>query len=161
MNKIKTTIKTNLVEEEIMQKYIVEVKAPKKGQKVSTGGIRENGKMAAQFTNPIPYIEPEYPPTIQPQAYNLKEYAKGRATELAQDAIHDGLEMLWYELLQPVLRSKLRQLEKRYVTAIEAKNKISLSSIVVPEEPETIEIDVTPLPTTSENVIPFPQRHVS
>ena len=37
MNKTKTAIKTNLMEEEIMQKYIVEVKAPKEGQKVSTG----------------------------------------------------------------------------------------------------------------------------
>lgn len=46
MNKTKTAIKTNLMEEEIMQKYIVEVKAPKEGQKVSTGGIRENGKMS-------------------------------------------------------------------------------------------------------------------
>lgn len=139
-----------------MQKYIVEVKAPKKGQKVSTGGVRENGKMAAQFTNPVPYIEPEYRPTIQPQNYGLKEYAKERATELAQDAIHDGLEILWYELLQPVLRSKLRQLGNRFVSAIEAKNKIILS-----KEAETIDIDVTPIPTTSENIIPFPQRHVS
>lgn len=155
MKKTQTTIKTNLAEGEIMQKYIVEVKAPKKGQKVSTGGVRENGKMAAQFTNPIPYIEPEYHSTIQPQNYGLKEYAKERATELAQDAIHDGLEILWYELLQPVLRSKLRQLGNRFVSAIEEKNKISLS-----KEPETIEIDVTPSPTPSENVIPFPQRHV-
>lgn len=161
MNKIKTTINTHLEEEEIMQKYIVEVKTPKKGQKVSTGGVRENGKMAAQFTNPVPYIEPECHPTIQPQTYGLKEYAKDRATELAQDAIHDGLEMLWYELLQPVLRSKLRQLGKRFVTAIEAKNKISSSSIVVPEEPEPLAKGATLLPTTSENVIPFPQRHVS
>ena len=156
MNKPQTTIKTNLEEEEIMQKYIVEVKSPKKGQKVSTGGVRENGKMAAQFTNPVPYIEPEYRSTIQPHNYGLKEYAKERATEFAQDAIHDGLEILWYELLQPVLRSKLRQLGNRFVSAIEAKNKIILS-----KEAETIDIDVTPIPTTSENIIPFPQRHVS
>lgn len=161
MNKTKTAIKTNLMEEEIMQKYIVEVKAPKEGQKVSTGGIRENGKMAAQFTNPIPYIEPEYHPTIQPHAYSLKKYAKDRATEFAQDAIRDGLEMLWYELLQPVLRNKLHQLGTKFVTAIETKNKISSSSIVVPEEPEPIAKGTTLLPTTSENVIPFPQRHVS
>ena len=156
MSKSQTTIKTNLLEEEVMQKYIVEVKTPKKGQKVSTGGVRENGKMAAQFTNPVPYIEPENRPTIQPQNYGLKEYAKERATELARDAIHDGLELLWYELLQPILRSKLRQLGNRFVSTIEAKNKIMLS-----KEAETIDIDVTPIPTTSENIIPFPQRHVS
>lgn len=161
MNKTKAANKTNLVEKEIMQKYIVEVPAPKEGQKVSTGGIRENGKMAAQFTNPIPYIAPEHHPTIQPQTYGLKEYSKDQATEFAQDAIRDGLEMLWYELLQPVLRSKLHQLGTRFVTAIEAKNKISSSSIVVPEEPEPIAKGATLPPTISENVIPFPQRHVS
>lgn len=143
MNKLRTAIKTNLVEEEIMQKYIVEVKAPKKGQKVSTGGVRENGKMAAQFTNPVPYIEPDYRPTIQPHTYSLKEYVKDHATELAQDAICDGLEILWYELLQPVLRSKLRQLGNRFVTAIEAKNKIISQSIVISEKPKTIEVDLS------------------
>lgn len=161
MNKTKAANKTNLVEKEIMQKYIVEVPAPKEGQKVSTGGIRENGKMAAQFTNPIPYIEPEHHPTIQPQTCGLKKYAKDRVTELAQNAIHNGLEMLWYELLEPVLRSKLRQLGKKSVTSIEAKNKISSSSMVVPNKTESIELEETHFPTTSENIIPFPQRHVS
>ena len=38
-----------------MAKYIVEAPEPKKGQKVSSGGIRENGKLATQFKNPVPY----------------------------------------------------------------------------------------------------------
>lgn len=160
MNKLQTTIKTDLAKEETMQKYIVEVKSPKKGQKVSTGGVRENGKMAALFTNPIPYIEPEYLPAIQPQTYGLKKYAKDRAVELAQNAIHDGLEMLWYELLQPVLRSKLRQLSNSIVTAIESKNNVISQNVTIIEEPKIIEIK--PLsPTTSENIIPFPKRHIS
>ena len=160
MNKLQTPTKTDLTKEETMQKYIVEVKAPKKGQKVSTGGVRENGKMAAQFTNPIPYIEPEYFPAIQSKTYGLKAYAKDRAVELAQNAIHDGLEMLWYELLQPVLRSKLRQLSNSIVTAIESKKNVISQNVTIIEEPKIIEIK--PLsPTTSENIIPFSKRHIS
>lgn len=160
MNKLQTTTKTDFEKEETMQKYIVEVKAPKKGQKVSTGGVRENGKMAAQFTNPIPYIEPEYLPAIQPQTYVLKEYAKDLAVELAQNAIHDGLEMLWHELLQPVLRSKLRQLSNTVVTAIESRNEVVSQNVTIIEEPKIIEIK--PLsPTTSEKIIPFSKRHIS
>ena len=41
------------------RKYIVEAPEPKIGQKVSTGGIREKGKMAVPFKNPVPYEEPE------------------------------------------------------------------------------------------------------
>ena len=36
-----------------MAKYIVEAPEPKKGQKVSSGGIRENGKLASQFKNKL------------------------------------------------------------------------------------------------------------
>lgn len=161
MNKAMPTIKTNLVEEEIMQKYIVEVKAPKKGQKVSTGGVRENGKMAAQFTNPVPYIEPEYHPIAQSKTCGFKKYAKDCATELAQDAIHDGFEILWYELLQPILKSKLHQLGNKSVTAIESKNRLPQTNLIVSEEPEIVEIDVTPIPAEYKNVIPFSQRHIS
>lgn len=39
-------------EETKMAKYIVEAPEPKKGQEVSSGGIRENGKLATQFKNP-------------------------------------------------------------------------------------------------------------
>lgn len=44
---------TTTKEETKMAKYIVEAPEPKKGQKVSSGGIRENGKLASQFKNPV------------------------------------------------------------------------------------------------------------
>ena len=50
----------NNMEEIKMVKYIVEAPEPKNGQKVSSGGIRENGKLASQFKNPVPYKEPTW-----------------------------------------------------------------------------------------------------
>jgi hypothetical protein len=40
------------------QKYIVEAPIPKPGQTVSSGGIREKGRITVQYSNPIPYKEP-------------------------------------------------------------------------------------------------------
>lgn len=44
-------VKNNMTKEK-MNKYIVEVQAPERGQQVSSGGIRENGKLISQFKNP-------------------------------------------------------------------------------------------------------------
>ena len=61
---------TTIKEENKIAKYIVEAPEPKKGQKVSSGGIRENGKLATQFKNPVPYKEPALPPTVVTQKAN-------------------------------------------------------------------------------------------
>lgn len=55
-----------------MTKYIVEAPEPKKSQKVSSGGIRENGKLVTQFKNPVPYKEPTLPPTVVNQRANTE-----------------------------------------------------------------------------------------
>lgn len=56
-------VKNNMTKEK-MNKYIVEVQAPERGQQVSSGGIRENGKLISQFKNPTPYNGPQLPPTV-------------------------------------------------------------------------------------------------
>ena len=50
----KTNTTANTREEIKMAKYIVEAPEPEEGQKVSSGGIRENGKLVTQFKNPVP-----------------------------------------------------------------------------------------------------------
>lgn len=40
-----------------MEKYIVEAPEIKTGQILSSGGIRENGKMVCQYKNPIPFTD--------------------------------------------------------------------------------------------------------
>ena len=81
---------TTTKEETKMAKYIVEAPEPKKGQKVSSGGIRENGKLASQFKNPVPY----------------KEQARARRNEAGMYL----LGLAWQEFGEPLLRSSLRKL---------------------------------------------------
>ena len=72
----------NNMEEIKMVKYIVEAPEPKNGQKVSSGGIRENGKLASQFKNPVPYKEPTLPPAAVAQKQNPELVLKEQARDL-------------------------------------------------------------------------------
>ena len=76
----KTTSPTINAKEEIrMAKYIVEAPEPKKGQKASSGGIREKGRLATQFKNPVPYKEPAMPPAAATQNLNAMLVCKEQA----------------------------------------------------------------------------------
>lgn len=74
-----TSTTANNKEEIKMAKYIVEAPEPKKGQKVSSGGIRENGKLASQFKNPVPYKEPPLPPAVVTQKPHAELVRKEQA----------------------------------------------------------------------------------
>lgn len=68
----KTILKNNNQKDITIRKYIVEAPAPKKGQTVSSGGIREKGKLSSQFKNPIPYTEPTQPSSVTTQKSTAK-----------------------------------------------------------------------------------------
>ena len=94
---------TTTKEETKMAKYIVEAPEPKKGQKVSSGGIRENGKLASQFKNPVPY----------------KEQARARRNEAGMYL----LGLAWQEFGEPLLRSSLRKLGNTIINKIECPSE--------------------------------------
>lgn len=94
------TTNTSLHETPKMKKYIVEAPEPKIGQKVSSGGIRENGKLSSQFKNPIPYDE-----SLHNQNEEFKNYM---------------LNMIWQEFAEPLLRSGLRKLGNTIINKLEA-----------------------------------------
>lgn len=52
-----------------MKKYIVEAPEPGPGEKLSSGGIRKNGKMVVTFKNARPYEEPTNVAIKQPKKY--------------------------------------------------------------------------------------------
>ncbi len=121
MNKSTITTQNSIQEKPKMKKYIVEVEEPKEGQVVSTGGVRDNGKMAAQFKNPVPYEAPSTTttavvikddtaaPVAFGPAYNVKERAKAEAKEFALDLGMDIVKIIWYRWGKPVLETKLSQ----------------------------------------------------
>lgn len=129
-----------------MQKYIVEAPELKDGQKASSGGIRENGKIKAQFSNPIPYNE-DTAVAVQPAPQ------RARRTELGNilgDAFVRLLTSAFDEYIVPVASAKLHQL---------ASEKISLLLGDRPSVPgikahqNIIEIEPSSIRDESQNVM--------
>ena len=112
-----------------MAKYIVEAPEPKKGQKVSSGGIRENGKLATQFKNPVPYKELMLPPAIITQKLNAELARKEQLRARRNKAGMYLLSTAWQELGDPLLRSSLHKLGDVIINKIESPAKHSVQLI--------------------------------
>ena len=130
---------TTTQEETKMAKYIVEAPEPKKGQKVSSGGIRENGKLASQFKNPVPY----------------KEQARARRNEAGMYL----LGLAWQEFGEPLLRSSLRKLGNTIINKIECPSEQPAPHIVSPN-PVVIDVEADEIETVydDDKIIRFPNR---
>ena len=130
---------TTTKEETKMAKYIVEAPEPKKGQKVSSGGIRENGKLASQFKNPVPY----------------KEHARARRNEAGMYL----LGLAWQEFGKPLLLSSLRKLGNTIINKIECPSEQPAPHIVSPN-PVVIDVEADEIETVydDDKIIRFPNR---
>ncbi len=157
----KATKNNTFKEETKMTKYIVEAPEPKKGQKVSSGGIRENGKLATQFKNPVPYKEPTLPSTVVSQKANTefvrKEHVKARRNEAGMYL----LGLAWQELGEPLLRSGLRKLESTIINKIEGASEPSAQHITS-LDPVIIDVEADEIETVYDDnkIIRFPNRKV-
>ena len=133
-----------------MQKYIVEVDAPKKGQVVGTGGIRENGKMASLFKNPKPYVEPSLPQATHTHMQNLSTTSNSK--KQFQSLL---LHMIWENFGEPLFHYGLNKLTAKAITAIEAHNSIPLDST---SKNEIVDADFTEIESPNSNIIKFPSK---
>lgn len=77
-------------------KVITEIPIPREGEKLSSGGLRKDGKIVAQYTNPEPYVEPSPSPAIQKSAPDFHAQAKAQMNALVLDVGMDLLYHLWY-----------------------------------------------------------------
>ena len=109
-------------EEQYVEQYIVDVNTPEPGQEVSSGGVRENGKIVTQYKNPRPYTEPTPDYSQQTEAYSmmteLKQQCKIEGIGLLFDLIKTG----YYEFLKPYICLKYRERILKRAERIEAKN---------------------------------------
>lgn len=112
--------------EKEMRKYIVEAPNPKIGQQVSSGGIRENGKLRSQFKNPVPYEEPSYNTNQEIGLYIL--------------------DMIWQEFGEPVFRSGLRKLGNTIINKLEFSTTHTTRRIHV-QEPSIINVPTDEIKT--------------
>lgn len=150
---------TTTKEETKMAKYIVEAPEPKKGQKVSSGGIRENGKLASQFKNPVPYKEQTLPPNVVTQKAGSELVRKEQARARRNEAGMYLLGLAWQEFGKPLLRSSLRKLGNTIINKIECPSKQPAPHIVSPN-PVVIDVEADEIETVydDDKIIRFPNR---
>ena len=144
-----------------MAKYIVEAPEPKKGQKVSSGGIREKGRLASQFKNPVPYKEPMLPPAsvVQKPHSELvrKEQARARRNEVGKYLF----SIAWEEIGEPLLRSGIHRLGRTVISKIEAQTSQTVQHRSLLET-EIIEVEPDEIQNIydEDNIIRFPNKKV-
>lgn len=146
-------------EETKMAKYIVEAPEPKKGQKVSSGGIHENGKLATQFKNPIPYKEPTLPPTVDARKSNTELIRKEQTRARRNEAGMYLLSLAWQEFGEPLLRSGLRKLGNSIIDKIE-RSYDQPAQHIPSQDPVVIDVEADEIETVydDDKIIRFPNR---
>jgi hypothetical protein len=144
-------------EENRMKKYIVEAPELKEGQKVSSGGIRENGKLAAQFKNPVPYKGPTLPPSVINQHPSSEIVRKNQARSQRKEVGMYLLGLTWQEFGEPLLRSGLRKLRQKLVDKHEF-HTVPSDNRVSAQKPEIIEVKAVETKPVydDEKIICFP-----
>lgn len=165
MNNITRTTKTNQ-EKVKMRKLIVEAPELKEGQRDSSGGIRENGKISVQYKNPIPYEEPKLPPAAPLNTYTRKDLLKDQVKNLAMDIGTDIVSMLWYEYGRPFLQTKLHQLGQKALAYLESPSRTkqpptfteSKASKII--DAEYVEVQEADDLNDNDKIIHFPTKKV-
>lgn len=146
---------TKTKENQEMRKYIVEAPAPKKGQSVSSGGIRENGKLAVQYKNPVPYTEPSTSLPARKEPSSSENQFKEEAKELGLWLIKTA----WNKYGKPVIEAKFEQWGQQKVSKI-----TSSRGAMTETSPESIidvdYVEVAPMESTNGKIIRFPEKRV-
>ena len=140
-----------------MRKLIVEAPELRKGQRDSSGGIRENGKIAVQYKNPVPYVEPELSPAAPQRKYTRKDILMNQAKDFAMDIGSDLVTMLWYEYGRPFIQAKLHQLGQKAVAYFEtvSDKDVATSKVI---DADYIEIPESKEVEGNDRIISFPNR---
>ena len=129
-----------------MAKYIVEAPEVKKGQKVSSGGIREKGKLTSQFKNPVPYEEQVLTPTSITPTQSIELVNKEQVRIRNNETVMYLLGLVWQEFGEPVVRSGLHRLGDFIVSKINAHPTQFLPS----SNYEILEVEAEDIDTTQD-----------
>ena len=133
------------------QRYIVEAPMPDKGQLPSSGGIRENGKLTAQYKNPVPYTDPAPCPS-KPFTAPKSIAHTGELNDIRKYFVKELSEIIWVELGKPILKAKLHQLSEKILT----NEHVTSTSRKGP----SVDTSQANVPMT-DKIIPFPRKDAS
>lgn len=146
-----------------VNQIIVEAPKLKDGQIYSSGGVRENGKIIAQYKNPRPYYEPQILKELPNNSYTIGDRVKDQVTDLAISIGKECILMIWKEFVKPLIHSGLNQLcQKKAIneenilrtnSSAYSDNRNATMSKYIQKEERCLE--------DGNKIISFPQRRVS
>ena len=117
--------------------YIVEAPELKPGQYISSGGVRENGKMVSQYKNPIPYKSLHSELDIIPHS-TISPAGNGRSKELLHNVLFDLLETTWIEYGLPLISAKLKLLSQKAVQQLSRNSPDSNHRVIIDTQYEIL-----------------------
>ena len=148
MKKTTKSKEQNVAESAETMTYLVKGPAPQKGQKASAGGIREKGKLKAQYRDPIPYND-------DPPAPNRSNNS-GYLENLKHRSIADCLNMVWRDFGKPRFLSLLRRGTNKVIECFNPKPNSQAKN----HYDATGKDNRTAVHEKRDNIIQFPQRYV-
>ncbi|MBR0414658.1 MAG: hypothetical protein IJI67_06280 [Clostridia bacterium] len=140
-------------------KYIVEIPEPASGQVVSSGGIREKGKIQVQFANPKRYYGPDSSAGLGQNTSNnqtVHDFLVGNVISVAEILVHNFLK----EYVLPVVRNRMqmkaiRSIESSRTNIRGKKSECVTNPLVILEKQSPVNMS-----NNDSVVIPFPNRKI-
>lgn len=130
---MKNTVQNNKKVERKMTKYVVEAPVPTVDQEPSSGGLRENGKIAVQYKNPKPYKEPSQQTSnkaIQNRSIHQNDFFQQAGIQLR--------DMAWQEIAKPIIRTGMQKFTEKIAQKIGFLTKPNSSHLLSSENEPTI-----------------------
>ena len=166
------------------KKYIVEGPVPKNGQELSSGGVRENGKMVEMFSNPVPYTQPGKKPvssalsavsvarTEPPMAkrYIAHTSFQNRATAVLRECALNFCHGIWLRVKPRLIAYASDEFDSYITEKLGRRQNDKTSTQPKPRRTTTKaeellkqreNVSDTPKAVISNNVILFPCRQMS
>lgn len=102
-----------------MPKYIVEAPEVKNGEELSSGGIRRNGRIVAQYRNPTPYTEPEPQLSLIPLEEQVSPFSAKHPvlSAIGENAKYE-LKDIGYDLWQTEIKPNIKNFLKRKIHSV-------------------------------------------
>lgn len=140
-----------------MQKFIVEAPRPQNGQKASSGGIRENGRLASQYKNPVPYYE------TTTESYDIKSVLIQGIKKWISENSDDIIRVIMDDILWPLITSGAKSIKNKLF--VDTQPVLYVDAIDVPyeavQDSDTNEIETDNDKTSSGKIIKFATNKAS
>ena len=138
---MKKTVQNNKNGKPEMTKFVVEAPVPTGDQEPSSGGLRENGKLAVHYKNPRPYKEPSQHSVPQKSSNKAAQTKSVHQNDFFHQAGKQLRDMAWQEIGKPLIQIGMQKLTKKIANKMDVLTKPNSShSLSARNEPTIIDL---------------------